>query len=89
MKDLIELHEFDFFKGIDVDSDFVFNFTETIVSQIVKNRDEYLKKQLIDYAKQYAQEKQENVKVLLLDEDTIKLIIDLGINEYIRRYCNG
>lgn len=91
MKGLVEQHSFDFneIEDIEVDNDFIYNYTQTILSQIVKEQDDYLREQIINYAKQYAKEKRKNVKLWLLDEDVVKLIIDLGINEYIRRYRNG
>lgn len=91
MKGLVEQHSFDFngIEDIEVDNDFIYSYTETIISQIVKEQDDYLREQIINYAKEYAQKKEENVKLWLLDEDIVKLIIDLGIQEYIRRYNNG
>ena len=92
MKGLIEQHAFDFSNVLNASRDWeasIFNYTEQIFSQIVKKQDEYLKQQLINYAKDYANKKQENVKLWLLDEDVVRLIIDLGIQEYIRRYQNG
>ena len=88
MKGLVEQHSFDFngIEDIEVDNDFIYSYTETIISQIVKEQDDYLREQIINYAKQYAKEKRQNVKLWLLDEDVVKLIIDLGIEEYIRRY---
>lgn len=91
MKGLVEQHSFNFngIENIEVDNDFIYSYTETIISQIVKEQDDYLREQIINYAKQYAKDKKENVKLWLLDEDVVNLIIDLGINEYIRRYRNG
>lgn len=91
MKGLIEQHSFDFGEVLDASTDWessIINYTEQIFSQIVKGEDEYVKQQLINYAKEYANTKRENVKLWLLDEDVVKLIIDLGIQEYIRRMNN-
>ena len=92
MKGLIEQHSFDFSEVLDASTDCessIINYTEQIFSQIVRQQDDYLREQIINYAKQYKKKKRQNVKLWLLDEDVVKLIIDLGIQEYIRRYQNG
>ena len=70
--------------NIDINS-----FTEHLMAQIINTEDNFVKEAIIDYAKKYANEKKEPVRLMLLDENQVRLIINLGIDEYIRRYKNG
>lgn len=86
MNKLGEVYEFK--EGLDnylLENGAIFSYTQKLISQIVKDEDNYLKQQLIEYAKKYAKEKHENIKLILLNEEEVKRVIDLGINEYLRR----
>ena len=65
--------------------DFINNQVHKIICQIIKMEDTCIRNAIINYFKEYANENKCVVNLKLLDEKQIKYIIDLGINEYIRR----
>lgn len=65
--------------------DFINNQMNQIICQIIKMEDTCMRNAIIDYFKEYANKNKCVVNLKLLDEEQIKYIIDLGINEYIRR----
>lgn len=82
---MAERHEFNCKNTYDMDNG-IASYTQKIFSQIVNLEEEAIKQTLIDYAKEYANEKQENVTLLLIDENTVRQIIDLGIKTYTSLY---
>ena len=64
------------------------SYTEHLMAQILNMENNFVKEAIIDYAKKYANEKKEPVRLMLLDENQVKTIIDLGIDEYIKRKEN-
>lgn len=63
----------------------VFSITDRVIAEITNKREEYLEQKIIDYAKQHAEEYGEEVEVIFLDEDKVRMIIKLGIQEYLKR----
>lgn len=63
----------------------VFSITNRVIAEIINKREEYLQQKIIDYAKQHAEEYGEEVEVIFLDEDKVRMIIKLGIQEYLKR----
>ncbi len=62
----------------------IYKLTDYVIKQIVKKDDEDTRKMIIEYAKTRFPMK--NVSIELYDEETIEEIIDLGIQEYLRRH---
>lgn len=81
-----EIYEFGFPK-IERD-DFVSTFTEKIITQVINAENEAIREAFINYARKYADEKEEKVKLILLDEHCVRQILDLGINAYMRLYSS-
>ena len=65
--------------------DFTYTYTEKLIAQVVNKKDEIMLKAIQDYITKRKLEFDENVTALLIDEDKLKLILDLGIAEYERR----
>lgn len=63
----------------------IYSITNRIIAEVVNKEDEYLKQVIMDYAKKISSEYGEEVKVVFLDEDKARKIIELGIQEYFRR----
>ena len=63
----------------------VYSRTDRVIAEITNKREEYLQQKIIDYAKQHAEEYGEEVEVIFLDEDKVRMIIKLGIQEYLKR----
>ena len=63
----------------------VYSITDRVIAEITNKREEYLQQKIIDYAKQHAEEYGEEVEVIFLDEDKVRMIIKLGIQEYLKR----
>ena len=57
--------------------------TNNLYYKIVKDEDEQMKKLMIDYAKEH------NAEIRFIDEEKVKLIIDLGCKEYFKNYRSG
>ena len=62
----------------------IYKLTDYVIKQMVKKDDEDTRKMIIEYAKTRFPMK--NVSIELYDEETIEEIIDLGIQEYLRRH---
>lgn len=62
----------------------VYSISQTIVSQIVKEQDEYLMQQIENYVKE-KQAKGEIISSQILGEGKIRHIFNLGLMEYSRR----
>lgn len=82
--EILNLYPSDFSIDMNLES-----YTEHLMAQIINTENNFVKEAIIDYAKKYANEKKEPVRLMLLDENQVRLIINLGIDEYIRRYKNG
>lgn len=65
-------------------NDLVYQCTQRYIAAIVKEKDEYLRKQIYEYARLKSVEYGEDVQVIFMDEDKVNRIIDLGIKEYLR-----
>ncbi len=63
----------------------IMSYEETVFKKIVKADDEDSKRLIIDYATKYAERKHITTRVLFLDQDVVEEIVDLGIQEYLRR----
>lgn len=83
MDNKYERFEPKFFENID-NSENIFSFQETIYKTIVKQDDELTKKCIKHYIMQ--KYPKGNARIDFLDEDIVNQIIELGIQEYIRRH---
>ena len=63
----------------------IYSITNRVIAEVVKKEDEYIKKVITDYARKISAEYGEEVKVIFIDEDMAREIINLGIAEYMRR----
>ena len=61
----------------------IYKITDYVIKQIVKKNDEDTRKMIIEYAK--TRFPRQNVSIEIYDEEMIEEIIDLGIQEYLRR----
>ena len=62
----------------------IYKITDYVIKEIVKKEDEDTKKMIIEYAK--TRFPRQNVSIEFYDEEMIEEIIDLGIQEYLRRH---
>jgi len=65
--------------------DNMISYTKTVFKEIVRKDDEDTRKVIMDYATHYAKKNYENVEVVFLNQEIVEQIIDLGIEEYLRR----
>ena len=63
----------------------IFSITETVVAEIVKKEDDLLRQKILDFWKQHAEEFGEEINVIFLEEEKARRIINLGIQEYLKR----
>ena len=63
----------------------IFSITETFIAEIVKKEDDILRQKILDYWKRHAEKFGEEVNVVFLDEEKAIQIINLGMQEYLRR----
>lgn len=75
----------DIMKNITMDQDFITTFNETVIKQVVARDDEYTKQVMKEYAMQKSEEIGEKIRVDFIDKETVDIIIELGIQEYINR----
>ena len=67
------------------EKDGILSVTNRVIAEVVKEEDEYIKKVILDYPKKISDEYSEEVKVVFIDENIARQIINLGIEEYFRR----
>ena len=65
--------------------DFTYTYTETLMAQVVNKRDELMLKTIQDYITKRKVEFDENITAILIDEDKLRYILELGVAEYERR----
>lgn len=65
-------------KTIEDGDNIVTQVTRKLMYQVAKNEEEETKMAMVDYAKK------NNAELVLLDEDEVKVIIDLGCKEYLK-----
>ena len=70
-------------KKIEDGNNMVLQVTRKIFYQVAKNEEEEVKMAMVDYAKK------NNAELRLLDEDEVKVIIDLGCKEYLKGHNSG
>ena len=61
------------------------SFTQKIITQIIKKEDENFKSSMIESLAKYCNEKGECIDLILIDEETAKEIIELGLECYIKK----
>ncbi len=61
----------------------VLKVTREVFHQVAKHDEEEVKMAMVDYAKK------NNTELRLLDEDEVKIIIDLGCKEYLKGHNSG
>ena len=77
-------YDFDFTKISDAFNDGFLSYTQEIHTQIVKQEDEAVKKAIIRYMKEHAEEYNKRIALFIMDEEEVEKIIDLGIEAYVR-----
>ena len=65
--------------------DFAYTYKETLMAQVVNKRDEVMLKAIHDYITKRKSEFDENITAILIDEDKLRYILELGVAEYERR----
>lgn len=65
--------------------DFFYTYKETLMAQVVNKRDEVMLKAIQDYITKRKLEFDENITAILIDEDKLRYILELGVAEYERR----
>lgn len=69
----------------DFNNDFIYQFKETVWKEVVAKDDEHTKQVISDYAMKRAAEIGEKIRVVFIDKEVVDEIIELGIQEYLRR----
>lgn len=70
---------------LDMKEDCLYTYRETLMAQVVNKRDEVMLKAIQDYINERKLKFDENITALLIDEDKLKHILELGVAEYERR----
>ena len=65
------------------DKDIVYNYTQKVIKEIVKKDDENTRQVIKEYVR--TRYPNENVRIDFLDEEVVNQIIDLGVQEYLKR----
>ena len=78
----------DIIKNIDDFNNPMISVTEHVIKHIVAKDDEHTKQIISEYAMQKSLEIGEKIRVEFLDKEIVDQIIELGIQEYIRRKEN-
>ena len=72
-------------ENLNLNKDFYTAFTETVIKEVVAKDDEYTKQVIKDYAMKRSAEIGEKIRVDFIDKEIVDKIIELGIEEYLRR----
>ena len=67
------------------ENDFFYTYKETLMAQVVNKRDEVTLKAIQDYITERKLKYDENITAILIDEEQLNYILQLGIAEYERR----
>ena len=79
-----EKYDFDFTKISQGFDNGIFKYVEEMQIKILTKEEEAMKQAIIDYFKEHAQEYSKRLSIVLMEEEEVKKIIDLGIDAYIR-----
>ena len=60
---------------------------QEIAVKVADTTDKAIMEALCDYAKEYAREKEADLRMIIIDENAVEEIIKLGVEEYKRREC--
>jgi hypothetical protein len=60
--------------------DFIYSYTQKVLTQIVNKKDEETLKAIYRYCEE------NNIEPSIIDEDKLKIILQLGIAEYNKRF---
>lgn len=60
---------------------------QEIAVKVADTTDKAIMEALCDYAKEYAREKEADLRMIIIDEKAVEEIIKLGVEEYKRREC--
>ena len=60
---------------------------QEIAVKVADTTDKAIMEALCDYAKEYAREKEADLRMIIIDEKAAEEIIKLGVEEYKRREC--
>ena len=72
--------DFDFTKGAEAFNSFI----QEMQIKILTREEEVMKGVIIDYFKEHAKEYNKRISVVLMKEEEVKKIIDLGIDSYLK-----
>ena len=72
--------DFDFTKGAEAFNSFI----QEMQIKILTKEEEAIKGVIIDYFKEHAKEYNKRISVVLMKEEEVKKIIDLGIDSYLK-----
>ena len=75
-----ERYDFDFTKGAEAFNSFI----QEMQIKILTREEETMKGVIIDYFKEHAEEYNKRNSVVLMKEEEVKKIIDLGIDAYLK-----
>lgn len=78
----MERYDFDFTKMADAFNDGFLSCVQEIHTQIVKAEDEAVKKAIVRYMKEHAEEYNKRIALFIMDEEEVEKIIDLGVETY-------
>ena len=70
-------------ESIEEGDNIILKATRDIYYKIAKEEDTQIKKLMVDYAKEH------NAEIRFIDEEKVKIIIDLGCKEYLKNYQSG
>ena len=79
-----ERYDFDFAKVSQGFDNGIFKYVEEMQIKILTKEEATMKQAIIDYFKEHAQEHNKRISIVLMEEEEVKKIIDLGIDAYIR-----
>lgn len=63
----------------------IHHYAQNLYIDILKQEERAIKDKIVEWCKEYAQEHAKNIRVILMDEEIVKEIVDLGIDAYIRK----
>ena len=80
----MERYDFDFTKMADAFNDGFLSYAQEIHTQILKAEDEEVKKAIVRYMKEHAEEYNKRIALFIMDEEEVEKIIDLGVETYVK-----
>ena len=78
----MERYDFGFTKMADAFNNGFLSYAQEIHTQILKEEDKAVKKAIVRYLKEHAEEYNKRIALFIMDEEEVEKIIDLGIKTY-------